>query len=136
MSQREFRVVEEFFAALERRDMAAALALLDDDVDWVAPRSLPYGGVFHGREGVAHGYFRGFLEHVDEDFGLTVHELIAAGDRVVGRLRLRGYGRLSGQPFDVPAVDVVAVREGRIARLEYHADTAALLRALELPAVA
>jgi ketosteroid isomerase-like protein len=134
MSRRDVSVVEEFLAALKRRDMPAALALLDGDVEWVAPRSLPYGGAFHGPREVAEGYFRGFLEHVDDDFDLIVDELIDTGDRVVGRLRLRGHGRLSGQPFEVPAVDVLTVRAGRVSRLEYHIDTASMLRALELPA--
>jgi ketosteroid isomerase-like protein len=136
VSEQAVKVVEEFLAAIERRDMSTAMALLHADVEWVAPRSLPYGGAFHGPREVGEGYFRGFLEHVDDDFELIVDELIDAGDRVVGRLRLRGHGRLSGQPFDVPALDVLAVRDGKVSRLEYHIDTAAILRALELPAAA
>jgi ketosteroid isomerase-like protein len=34
----------------------------------------------------------------------------------------------------VPAVDVLAVRDGKVSRLEYHIDTVAILHALELPA--
>jgi hypothetical protein len=134
VSGQAVKVVEDFLAAVKRRDMSAAMALLDADVEWVAPRSLPYGGTFHGPREVAEGYFGGFLEHVDDDFELIVDELIDAEDRVVGRLRLRGHGRLSGKPFDVPAVDVLAVRDGKVSRLEYHIDTVAILHALELPA--
>lgn len=132
MAETQVEAAGRFLAALIGRDMPAAMALLDPEVEWVAPRSLPYGGIFHGPRAVAEGYFGRFLEHVDDDFELIVDELLDAGDHVAARLRLRGHGRLSGQPFEVASLNVLTLRDGRVARLEYQLDTAVVLRALEL----
>lgn len=116
--------------------MPAALAVLDPEVEWVAPASLPYGGVFHGPREIAEGYFGGFLEHVDDDFCLAADRFLSADGDVIASVRLRGHGRLSGAEFDVRAIQLWTVQDGCITRLEYHVDTAAILRALELPAAA
>src|SRR5260370_34446578 len=40
------------YAGFARGDIPAILELLDDDVDWSAPGTLPQGGAFKGRDGV------------------------------------------------------------------------------------
>lgn len=131
MTEQNAAAVEDFFSAVARRDIPTALALLHDEVEWVAPASLPYGGRYEGPQEVATGYFRGFLEHVDDDFELHADEVIAAGERVVVRARLQGHGRLSGTPFELPVVQLWSFADGRATRLEYQLDTAALLDAVE-----
>lgn len=124
-------VVSGLLAALAVRDIEAVLASLNDDVEWVSPRSLPYGGTHAGRDAVASRYFPGFLELVDDDFELAADSIEAAGDSVLVRGRLRGHGRVSGKRFDEPSLGVWTVGGGGVARMEYELDTAALLEALD-----
>ena len=136
MSKSNAASVHEFVAAVGRRDIPGALALLDPGVEWVAPASLPYGGRYSGPEEVATRYFPGFFEHVDDDFELLADEVTEADDRVVVRGRLRGHGRLSGTAFELPLVQLWSLRDGKATRLEYHTDTAVLLAAVEARPVA
>jgi ketosteroid isomerase-like protein len=123
--------VRSFYEAVDRRDIASAFSVLDPDVEWVAPASLPYGGTYSGIDAVANQYFGGFLSHVDDDFTLSADDMTVAGDTVVVRGRLSGHGRVSGRPFDVRQVGVWHLRDGRVTRMEYCLDTAALLAAVE-----
>ena len=136
MTQSNSAAVSESFSAVARRDIPGALALLDPDVEWVAPASLPYGGRYKGPQEVATRYFPGFLEQVDDDFELHADEVAEAGEWVVVRGRLRGHGRLSGTPFELPLVQLWSFRGGLATRLEYQLDTAALLAAVEARAPA
>ena len=45
-------VVQNLYRTLERGDLPGIFDLLDPEIEWVAPSSLPYGGTFHGHEGV------------------------------------------------------------------------------------
>jgi ketosteroid isomerase-like protein len=64
-------VVRGFYETLLRGKLEAILDLLDPQVEWRAPESLPWGGVFHGHEG-----FREF-------FGRLFGQLRLQGKRVV-----------------------------------------------------
>jgi uncharacterized protein len=136
MTQSPEAAVRRFYDAVASRDIPAAFGILDPDVEWLAPESLPYGGAHRGVAAVADDYFAGFLAHVDDDFALTADEIVAAGDVVVVRGRLSGHGRLSGRPFDVRTLSVWSVVDRRARRVEYQLDTAALLAAVEAEPVA
>src|SRR5437763_15098448 len=46
-------VVEQAYTAFGRGDIPSLLALLDDDVEWSSPKTLPQGGQFRGKSDVA-----------------------------------------------------------------------------------
>jgi hypothetical protein len=136
MTQENVGAVRGLFEAIARRDLGAFLAGLDEDVEWVSPASLPWGGTYHGPAEVGARYFARVFEHVDDDLALEAEELFDSGDRVVGRGWLRGRARASGIAFETPFVDLWTLRDARVARLEYHVDTAIVLGALAAQRVA
>jgi ketosteroid isomerase-like protein len=102
--------VEEFYRAWLNRDLEALARILDDDVRWSTPPTLPGGGVRRGRRAV--------LEQaalVFERFPSVVVEQMTTV--AIGRwLTVRGrYRTAEGRTVDF--VDRIHVRDGRIAAL-------------------
>jgi len=127
-------VVRAFYEALDRGDVARILSLLDPQIEWVVPTSLPYGGVFRGHEG-----FREFLAKLIQqplEFRRGLREYLDAGDRVVVPLRFFARPKGSQQEFEVSEVHIWTVLRGKIAAFEAYLDTAMVLRALQHPATA
>jgi ketosteroid isomerase-like protein len=121
-------VVREFYDTLLRGKVEAILDLLDPQVEWRSPESLPWGGVFHGHEGFREFFGKLFDQPVD--WRREEREYLRAGDRVVVLLRL--FGRRKGREteFEVPEVHIWTVRNGKILGLEAYFDTALFLGAL------
>jgi ketosteroid isomerase-like protein len=124
-------VIRGFYEAVARGDEAAVLDLLDPQVEWQAPESLPWGGSFHGVEGVRE--FLGKVADQPAEFRREVREYLDAGASVVVLLRLFGRPTGGDTEFEVPEIHVWTLRHGKIVGLEASFDTAAALRALELP---
>ena len=95
-------VVRGFYETLLRGDLDGILDLLDPHVEWRAPESLPWGGVFHGHEGFREFFGKLFGQPVDSR--REVREYLSAGDRVVVRLRL--FGRRMGRETEVEVPEV------------------------------
>lgn len=119
--------VRAVYDAWSRGDGEFVLAHADPDVELVETPLLPWGGVHAGAAGVRQ-YLgaRGAL--VDARF--EGERLVPAGDRVVAIGRSRGTVRSGGAAFDVPAVHVWTLRDGRVLRVEAYVDTPAMLAAL------
>jgi uncharacterized protein len=123
-------VVRGFYDAVAAEDLGAVLDLLDPQVEWRAPESLPWGGTFHGHEGI-----RDFFAKVADqpaEFGREVQGYLPAGDRVAVLLRLFGRRRVGDGEFNVLEVHVWTVRDGRLVEFDGTFDTATALRALQL----
>src|SRR5262245_32013871 len=120
-------VVRAFYEALDRGDVARILSLMDPQIEWVVPTSLPYGGVFRGHEG-----FREFLAKLIQqplEFRRGLREYLDAGDRIVVPLRFFARRKGSQQEFEVSEVHIWTVLRGKIAAFEAYLDTAMVLRA-------
>jgi len=100
------------YAAFGRGDIPAILELVDDDVEWSSPATLPQGGEFKGRDGVL-----AFFESVGAAWDpLTVETEVVAevsGDAVVAIVHASGTLR-GGKPGQYGAVHVFTLRDGRI----------------------
>jgi ketosteroid isomerase-like protein len=102
--------VDQFYRAWLGRDLEALAELLDDNVRWSTPPTMPGGGVRRGRRAVleqAALFFARFPTVVVERMSTIV-----VGDWVTVRGR---YRTIDGQTVDF--VDRIHVREGRIAAL-------------------
>jgi ketosteroid isomerase-like protein len=123
-------VVRGFYDAVAAEDLDAVLDLLDPQVEWRAPESLPWGGTFHGHEGVRDF----FAKVVDQpaEFGREVQGYLPAGDRVAVLLRLFGRRKVGDGEFNVLEIHVWTIRDGRLVDFDGTFDTATVLRALEL----
>ena len=135
MSQETINVVQSFFDALGRGDMAAAGAALDPQIEWIEP-GVPgqwFAGTRHGRDAVFKEVVERTPEHVEE-FSLHIDQYLDAGEYVVTLGQLRGRGKRSGRAFSIPGAFVYTVRSGKIVRFQAYHDTAQWLQALgQLP---
>ena len=113
-------LVGKAYAAFGRGDIPAILELLDGDVEWSSPRTLPQGGKFQGKDGVLK-----FFESVGAAWDpLTIEtEAVAelGEDRVVGILRASG-SLSGGKAAQYGAVHVFTVRGDRITRFREFVD--------------
>lgn len=131
-------IVRELVAALNRADENAFLALIAPDVvDHYAPPGLP-----PGREGW--NINRKLFHAAFPDGHWAEEDLIAEGDRVVGRYLFTGTHQ--GEFFSVPPTDrqvavsnihILRIRDGKIMEHWGHGDDLGMLQtlgALPLPA--
>jgi ketosteroid isomerase-like protein len=116
------------YAAFARQDIPAVLAILDPDIVWDSPASVPTGGVFHGHDGVL-GFFKGLGDGYAE-LHVEPADWLDAGDRVVALGRVTGIGAATGTTVDVPFAHIWTVRDGRAVAFLEFLDTATLAAAL------
>lgn len=128
-------VLTAFFQALGRKDMDAALALVDAEADFVAVRPEPSPelflyGTYHGHDGVRR--FVAGLAEAFEPQSFTLDKALADGDSAVAWGHLRHRVRATGRLFDSAWAVVCRLKEGRIAHYRFFEDTAALHTAFGL----
>ncbi len=122
-------IVQAMYAEFVRRDIAAILARLADDVVWAEPDNPwnPAAGTRHGHAG--------FLEwarvgSASEDIlSLDVHQIIAEADTVVVVGHTRCKVRLTGTTYDTDFVHLVTLHNGRVSRFQEFFDTYAAAEA-------
>src|SRR5215471_20162182 len=122
--------VRRMFEAAERRDPQALLSTYADDIVITEAASLPYGGVYHGHHGAAR-HARGYIatwDHLQSAGDRRLEPLILqAGDRVVVLWRQKATAA-DGRHLDLPVVDVIELRNGKVGSLQmFSADTAKML---------
>jgi ketosteroid isomerase-like protein len=120
-------VLRSFYDAVARGDVDAILDLLDPQVVWRTPESLPWGGTFRGHEGFRQFFAKLISQPVEPR--REVQSYIDAGDRIVVQLRTFGRPKGGTTETDVPEVHVWTVRDGKIVDLEAIFDTETALRA-------
>jgi Nickel responsive protein SCO4226-like/SnoaL-like domain len=71
-------VVRGVYDALARRDMAAVLAAMADDIEWCEAEGMPYGGVYHGGAAVAENVLGPITQDIPS-FAVAAEDIIASG---------------------------------------------------------
>jgi ketosteroid isomerase-like protein len=120
-------VVKATYAAFARGDFPAIMSLYEPDCVLDQSSVLPWGGTYHGYTGLQQ-FFASLTNAIDT---VIVDEtLFEAGDKVVSIGRTKGVSRGSGAAFELPAVHVYTIRNGKISRFEAYVDTPAMLHAV------
>ncbi len=110
-------VIERFNAAFNRRDVAAIMAAMTDDVVFENTGPAPDGERFAGQPAVRAFWERLFGAAPETAF--TAEEIFATGDRCVVRWIYR-WGGAGTTPGHVRGVDLFRVRDGKVAeKLSY-----------------
>jgi uncharacterized protein len=113
-------VIEGAYAAFARGDIPAVIDLVDDNVEWSSPATLPQGGAFHGKAGV--GNFFQAIGGAWSELTLDVESVSEAGpDVVIGVVRADGALR-NGGPSGYGATHVFTVRSGKVVRFREYVD--------------
>jgi uncharacterized protein len=117
------KAVQDLYAAFQRGDVAALLAMLAPDVEWLEPEN-PFNPAAGTRRGQA-----GFLEwlrvgHESEQIlALEPRQFLAdeTSVAVVGHTKCRA--RSTGRVYETDFVHLVTFREGKVVRFQEFFDT-------------
>ena len=133
-SEENVEIVRGAIDAFNRGDYEAALAVLDEDVEWhvpdVAALDAPASGAVRGREGVSKVFGRWLGAW--EPFSFEMTEILGHGEQVFLAGLQRGRGRHSGVDVSVPTFHVCTLRDRRIVVMRTFSDRAAALKAAGL----
>jgi ketosteroid isomerase-like protein len=131
MSQENVEIVLAALDAWNRRDVNAAMSLIQEDVELhlIGGFADVIGREFKGREAVVR-FWRDFVGAVGGELDLeAAHD---AGDRVVTIATIRGAGETSGIPVENRFGQVWSLREGKVSRMDSYYDASDALEAAGL----
>jgi ketosteroid isomerase-like protein len=127
----KIELVRELFSAFDRRDVEAVIAILDQDVQLLAPTAdaANKGEPYRGHDGIRR-YFVD-VDRVWEELQISVHDFREVGDSVLvtGRVYARGEG---GFIADSPTDWVWRFNDGKIVAGRVYTDRDAALDAVGL----
>jgi ketosteroid isomerase-like protein len=115
----ELQAAQAGYAAFARGDLEAALALLDEDVEWIVPGTSAVSGVFRGTGDVLELWKR-LAERdwkVEPEYWFADRDLVCALCHVTLR------------DGEMDTADLLRFREGRVVKFQTAADTELLARA-------
>ncbi|MGE3908661.1 MAG: ankyrin repeat domain-containing protein [Chloroflexota bacterium] len=128
-------VAERWFAALTGGDIAAALACLAPDVEWInytpVPGyndAMPWIGTQHGPDAVLESFkvFRSVCEPQDE----RVVTLVVDGENAAAVIAESGIVPATGLDYDIEFIQWLTVRDGKIVRWKSYTDPSSIVRAI------
>jgi ketosteroid isomerase-like protein len=120
----ENRTVREFYDAFGAGDVEAVLNTLADGVEWNMPGQTPFAGPRRGRDQIRD--FFAVLNRVARIDRFDAEEFIGQGDRVVALGSERITVRATGDHAEQRWAHLLTLADGRIARIDFFEDTAAL----------
>jgi ketosteroid isomerase-like protein len=132
MSQENVEIAREIYEDMNRRNWAAVLIAMDEDVVLVVHESVgPDAGVFRGREAVGRWFGDWFLAF-DKDYRFEIDEVRSVGDWVFVVARHHGHGRSSGADVKQVNAQLLNLREGKVVQMELYGSPTEALKAVGL----
>jgi ketosteroid isomerase-like protein len=130
VSQEDVAVVRSAYEAFRRGDVQAIFALLHPEIEFYQSKRVPWGGKYKGHEEV--GYFFSKLIETIESRVAPDQFIDDEEGHVVTVGHTRGSIRATGREFEVPAVHVWTIREGKVMKFEAYIDAFQMRVALGL----
>ncbi|MBW8059485.1 MAG: DUF4440 domain-containing protein [Solirubrobacterales bacterium] len=108
------------YEAFGRGDLGALKEMFAEDAVWLTSDELPLGGETRGRDAIIENFTQ--IPNYWSSFSVEPEEFIDAGDYVV----VRGTQRASndGGSFEAPCLHLMKFQNGKVARGEFHTDSA------------
>jgi len=132
MSQANIEIARGIYEDMNRRNWAAVLAALDEDVVLVVHESVgPDAGVFRGRDAASRWFAEWFLAF-DKDYSFDLDDVRSIGDRVFIAARHHGHGRSSGADVEQVNAQLLSLHEGKVVQMELYGSPADALKAVGL----
>ena len=133
MSQENLSALRTLYEAYRRKDIPALFIptlfeVFDPEIEIYQSELLPWGGRYRGHH-EAGEFFRRLTRSIDAR--LDAEEFVQAGDHLVILGYSRGRVKASDQQFEVRAVHIWTMRNGKAVRFEAYIDTPKMLHALE-----
>ena len=123
-------IVKVMYEAFGRGDIEAILNKMADDVEWLSSpesKTIPTGGTFRGRAGVA-DFFQKVGDNIEFE-SFMPERYIEQGDTVVALGSYSGRSKTLKKKFSSPWSMVFTLKGGKLARFEEHYDTEAVASA-------
>jgi ketosteroid isomerase-like protein len=130
MSEQEnTTLVQQAYGHFQSGDILAVLDSLSEDVQWVPAEAegVPVSGTRRGREQV--GQFFQSLSDTQEAQQFEPREFVTQDDKVVALGHYAWHVKPTGREWESDFAHVFIVRDGKVARFQEYADTAALAEA-------
>ena len=125
MSETSIRpIVEAFYRASAERDVAAAAALIADDVDWLVQGPVDLFAFFgqrHGKAAVLEGY--GEVARKLDITHYKVEALLVDGDRAAAMIRMTAVVRETGKVMSVRTSQFSRFRAGKMVEMRAVLDS-------------
>jgi ketosteroid isomerase-like protein len=117
-------IVEAFYRASAERDIAGAIALIDDNVDWLVQGPVDVFAFFGQRRGKA-AVLDGYLEVARklDVTGYDVEALLVEGDRAAAMIRLTSIVRATGKVMTVRTSQFSRFRAGKMVEMRAVLDS-------------
>lgn len=115
------------YDAFNSGDLEGAISKMSPDIEFAELDTLPGSATHRGHDGVR--AFEAKLADALEDLRYEATEMIPSGDHIMVALEVRGRGRESGLPVNLPMFSVWTVREGRLCRHRGFAERSAAIEA-------
>ncbi|WP_327350774.1 nuclear transport factor 2 family protein [Streptomyces sp. NBC_01304] len=94
--------------------------------------ALPYGGTWHGHEGMERFFLA--MSHAWESFAMVEQQFLATGECTVVLTQVRARPRATGRELTFPILQTIRVENGRISEVRpFYWDTAAIAAACGRP---
>jgi len=120
--QRNTEIVNRFYEAIARGDLATARKVLRSDLEWVAsePTGLWFGGTYQSACVVLNEVILPAYRWID-GFRMEMERLLAQDDYVVAIGRFRGKMKTTGIELNAATTHVWTLRHGKAIRVHtYH----------------
>jgi ketosteroid isomerase-like protein len=129
--QQNIKLVQQCYQNFKSGNIPALLDLLDDSVEWQLPdlKGVAVSGKRRGRKEVAN--FFTTLAQTQETLSFEPREFVAQGDKVVGLGHYSFRVKATGQAFESDWAQVFTIKNGKIARFQEYADSAAAVFAYQ-----
>ena len=117
VSQENLALVRDAYAAFDRGDYPAMLAILSPDAITHRAPPQPDAGTWHGPEGILQALADWTTDF--ENFEMSADRFVDAGEsRVIVRVRQRATGKASGAPIEADFWLVHTLRDRRVTRTD------------------
>jgi ketosteroid isomerase-like protein len=127
MSKEDVAFVKNAYDAFNRDDIQAVFGALDPAVQFYQSEEVPWGGRYQGHMEV--GAFLQKLTSANES-KFKADQSVDSGDQVVALGYTRGIARAPGKEFEVPAVHVWTLKNGKVLRFDAYIDNPRMIAAV------
>ena len=113
----EEEILKDLYAAVNRFDIPAVLALLDPEILRTEPEGFPNSGTYHGTEAMRKILTEGGRQNWDEG-GCFPERFVKEGDKVIAFVRVRVRMKATQEWMEGNVADAFVFRDGKVA--EWH----------------
>lgn len=104
--------LRDIYAAINRHDIPAAIAIYDPQIEWIEPSDYPEGGTTHGIADVEALHRRALATWAEG--ACEPEQFIVAGDKVIVLAHVRVRLKDSADWIDGRLADVYTFRDGKV----------------------